>query len=551
MSFFRHRYDYEINPDEVFLDSGNLPQFDTQQFEGVLERPITTRVIAILGIVFFFFGFAFLWKIFLLQVRDSDHLLAIAINNTLEHHILFAERGVIYDRNGEELAWNAPKRTYIDSLGFGHILGYVSFPNEDEVREKGIHPKELVGRDGVEKIFNERLHGESGLKIVETDVGGNIVGESVLAYARDGESVELSIDYRIQKKMNEFIHSLSNERGFVGGSAVIIDVKTGELIALTNYPEYDPQVLADATDRETISSYQNDEGKPFLNRAVQGLYTPGSIFKPFIAIGALQEGIVDPRKIFYTTGSLSLPNPYVPNTFTVFKDWKNHGAIDMEDALAYSSNVYFFEIGGGFEEQIGLGIDRIKKYSEYFGFGFPTGVGFDGEKSGVIPNQKWKEEVFGEIWRIGDTYNTSIGQYGSQVTLIQMVRAIGAIANEGALLTPSLKKGGNPENFSTIPIDKKNFKEVKQGMHGAVKYGTAVGLNVPAVSVAAKTGTAEIDFGKKYVNSWVTGFFPYENPQYAFVVVMEQGPRDNYIGGVFVMRQLLDWMGVNTPEYFK
>lgn len=546
---FERPYYEEIDPDEVFLDSGNLPQFDTQQFEGVIERPITTRVIAILGVAFLLFGIIFLSKVFMLQVGEGKNYALLSANNSLEHNTIFAERGVIYDRNGKELVWNNPQRTYVEDSGFGHLLGYVSFPNEQEVYEEGVHPKELVGRDGVEKIFNEKLRGENGLKVVEVDVGGEVTSESVLAYAQDGENISLSIDKELQAELHKQIESLSHERDFVGGSGVIMDVRTGEILALTNYPEYDPQVLADAEDRNTISSYQTSEQKPFLNRAVQGLYTPGSIFKPFVALGALAEGIVDPNKIFYTNGALSLPNPYVPGTFTVFPDWKNHGAIDMEDALAYSSNVYFFEIGGGFEEQPGLGIDRIKEYAHTFGFGRETGIGFEGEKSGVIPDPQWKQEVFDEVWRIGDTYNTSIGQYSSQVTPIQMARAIAAIANEGYLREPSLLRGGNPNQSKVITIDKKHFDEVKRGMRGAVRYGTATGLNVPYVSVAAKTGTAEIDFGKQYVNSWVTGFYPYEEPRYAFAVVMERGPRENYIGGVFVMRQLFDWMAQNRTEY--
>lgn len=546
--FRKYQYE-EINPDEVFLDSGNLPQFDTQQFEGVIERPITTRVVALLSAVFVIVGIVFLSKVFMLQVNEGDRFALLASNNSLDHSTLFAERGVIYDRNGEELAWNAPKRTYTERPGFGHLLGYVSFPNETEVFEEGRHPKELVGRDGTEKIFNQNLRGENGLKIVEVDVLGEVTGESVLAYARDGSNLNLSIDADIQEQLYRYIRDLSFDRGFTGGSGVIMDVQTGELLALTNYPEYDPQVLADADDRDMIVRYQTDEGKPFLNRAVQGLYTPGSIFKLFVALGALEEEIVDPDKIFYTTGSLSLPNPYVPGTFTVFRDWKDHGAVDLEDALAYSSNVYFFEVGGGFEEQEGLGIDRIKKYSDEFGLGAPTGIGFDGEKDGVIPDPAWKQEVFDEVWRIGDTYNTSIGQYSSQVTPIQMVRAIAAIANEGKLLTPSLAQGGNPGAHTTIAIDQNNFNQVKEGMRSAVTYGTATGLNIPGVSVAAKTGTAEIDLGKQFVNSWITGFFPYEEPRYAFAVVMEKGPRENYIGGVFAVRQLLDWMVENKPEY--
>jgi penicillin-binding protein 2 len=269
-----------------------------------------------------------------------------------------------------------------------------------------------------------------------------------------------------------------------------------------------------------------------------------------VAVGALNERLIDPEKVVNTEGFISIPNPYDPENETIFRDWKDHGDIDMEEAIAISSNVYFFIIGGGYENQEGLGIKRIEEYSKLFGFGEKTNIGFEMEETGLIPTPEWKEEFSGDIWRVGDTYNTSIGQYSFQVTLLQVVRAIAAIATEGILVEPTLELNGNTTK-KHLNINDKNFEIVKEGMRSAVTYGTASGLSIPGVSVAAKTGTAEIDYGKKYVNSWVTGFFPYEDPKYAFAVVMEQGPRENYIGSVFVMRQLFDWMKINKPEYLK
>jgi len=170
----------------------------------------------------------------------------------------------------------------------------------------------------------------------------------------------------------------------------------------------------------------------------------------------------------------------------------------------------------------------------------------------VIPNPEWKLAMFnGDPWRVGDTYHTVIGQYGFQVSPVQMVRGIAAIANGGALVTPHVRLG---DMVSTTPISGVNkdvLAVVRDGMRLAVTHGTAKGLDLPYINVAAKTGTAEIGTANQFINSWVVGFFPYENPHYAFTVVMEQGPHNNTVGGLYVMRQFFEWMAINTPEYVK
>jgi penicillin-binding protein 2 len=224
----------------------------------------------------------------------------------------------------------------------------------------------------------------------------------------------------------------------------------------------------------------------------------------------------------------------------------------MKEAIAVSSDTYFYTIGGGYEDQNGLGITLLDKYFQLFGLTRKTGVDLLGEVEGVIPTPEWKKEKFnGEIWRLGDTYITSIGQYGTQVTPINAARFIGAIANGGKLLKPSLVKGGdsNPVEDS-IKLDQVDWDMVRAGMREAVTYGTSVGLNVPYVDPAAKTGTAEVGTQKEYVNSWSVGFFPYNNPKYAWAIVMEKGPSINTYGATSVMRQVLDWMSVNAPQYF-
>ncbi len=305
----------------------------------------------------------------------------------------------------------------------------------------------------------------------------------------------------------------------------------------------------------TIDSYMTDPRKVFLNRDTSGLYTPGSIVKPFFALGALAENIIDPNTKILSTGSISIPNPYFPDQKTVFKDWRVNGWVNMMQAIAVSCDVYFYEVGGGYQNQKGLGIANLEKYARLFGFGETTGVDLPGESQGTIPSTQWKAVTFKSdpTWRIGDTYHTAIGQYGFQVTPMEMVRAVGAIANEGSLMTPHfiLNDTAKEKEVTNVNLDKSYFSIVQEGMRDAVTTGTATAMNVPYVQVAAKTGTAQLGVSKNKVNSWVIGFFPYDNPKYAFAVMMEAGPSSNEVGASAVMRELLYWMSINTPEYFK
>ncbi len=182
-----------------------------------------------------------------------------------------------------------------------------------------------------------------------------------------------------------------------------------------------------------------------------------------------------------------------------------------------------------------------------------TNINLFGEADGTIPSPEWKEKFFaGDAWRIGDTYHTSIGQYGFQLTPIQAVRSVGAIANNGTLLQPTILKKKDNEpilNSRTVPIKDEYFKIVKEGMRQAVFTVTASALDVPYVKVAAKTGTAELGVSKQLVNSWVSGFFPYDNPRYSFAIILEKGARTNQLGATHVMRQLLDWMEIYKQDY--
>lgn len=548
----RRKPTYEIDPDEVLLDASNLPGFNQSQFEGRIVQPVEPRsfnlFLTITGLVFLFF----LYEAFSLQILQGEDFAAASSDNRLTETTLFADRGVVYDRNGEVLVFNEPvenelfgERVYPE-YGFSHVLGYVTYPKRDSAGF--FFSEEIEGVTGIEETFNDRLEGENGLLLTEVNALGDVQSSGEVLQPLPGENITLSLDARLQRILYEEIAALSERIPFVGGAGVIMDVQTGEVIALASYPEFSSNVLSNGENAE-IAVYQGDSRTPFLNRVISGQYTPGSVVKPFVATAALEEDVVDQDDTFVSTGAISIPNPYVPSQPSIFRDWKAHGVVNVERALSVSSNVFFYIIGGGFEGQEGLGIERLKRWYSMFGFGEETGVSLPNEVAGFVPDPAWKEDTFGEPWRIGNTYYTAIGQYAMQLTPLQVVRGMAALANGGRLLVPSLEIGGGAGGRS-VQVSAETRAIVLQGMRDAVEEGTAQGLNVSYVDVAAKTGTAELGAQKQFVNAWVTGFFPYEEPKYAFVVVMERGPVKNTIGGVSVMRTFLDRVHREVPEYF-
>ncbi len=559
-NIFKSKRKYkDIDPDEIFIDSKNLPGFNTSQFEGRIERPISARTIYGIAIVFVLIGIVFAGRVWALQISNGHDYLMKSESNRLRNETVFAARGMILDRHGEPIAWNNLNpnnedfaiREYATSSGLSTILGYVKTPSKDS--SGNYYRQSYEPQAGVEKTYDTQLSGVNGRRLTETDALGNITSQSVVVPAKNGSDLELSIDKGIQQHLYQAMIEYGNKAGFQGGAGLIMDIQTGELIALSNFPEADSNVMSSGQDTALIKQYLSNKNNPFLNRAIGGLYTPGSIMKPFLAMGVLTEGIIDANKQILSTGSISVPNPYNPSKPSIFKDWKALGWVDLRHAIAMSSDVYFYEVGGGFNDQPGIGVLNIEKYNRLFGFGQKTGIELGGEQVGTIPNPTWKADKFdGEPWRLGDTYNTAIGQYGVQVTPLQAVRATAAIANNGSLVVPTiLKSSGSKTVYYPIDLEQKNFDIVKEGMRMTVTEGTAASLNVPYVKISAKTGTAQVGISKTLVNSWSIGYFPSDHPRYAFAVVMESAPSSNIYGASLVMRQLLDYMSVYKSEYFQ
>jgi penicillin-binding protein 2 len=564
---FGRRKKSAVEFDEIFMDSSNLPAFNRGRMEGRLEMPIHRRGILLIGGIFFLTTLVFAGQLINLQVVNGAEYRERSDNNSIYENLLIAERGVVYDRRGEMLAWNAtdyenergfPLRTYSDRAGLGQLLGYVSYPQKDK---NGFYYRtDYIGRTGLESAHEDILHGHNGRQLIEIDVGQNVLSSLMVERGRAGVSLTSSVDAELSAAMYDIIASSTEKAGFRSGAGAIMDVETGELIALTSFPSYDPEVMANGSDLELIESYNNDTRFPFLNKVTGGVYTPGSIVKPFLAYAALAENVISADKQITSNGELVIPNPYNADQPTIFRDWRAHGATDMKTAIAYSSDVYFYIIGGGLPaiaapqagigEMTGLGIARIDQYMKMFGLGAETGINFPGEQAGLIPTPEWKVETFDEEWRLGNTYHTSIGQFGFLATPLQMLRAYAALGNGGKLVTPTLVKDERGKQVD-LKLNQSYLDIVTEGMHLAVHKdgGTARGLDLAYVDIAGKSGTAELGNDNAHVNSWIAGFWPYEKPKYAFILLMERAPRSNSLGAGWVMREVFDWMHINRPEY--
>ncbi len=550
----RRRRNREINPEDIFLDASNLPAFESGRLEGRLEKPLSEgNHFGLLIGAGALFMILFI-KAITVSVIGGEAYAAQSERNRLRHDVVFAERGAIVDRNGETLAGNEgsdeglPIRSY-KTPGFAHLLGYVSYPKKD--RQGNYFDTEIKGLAGVERAFEDRLSGENGTLLIEENALGDIQSSGTIVPPIPGETLTLSVDARVESALYDAIKELADKIPYKGGAGVIMDVETGELIALTSYPEYDPNILSSGEPADVIAGYATDPREPYLDRPVSGLYTPGSIVKPLIAAGALSDGIISAAKQIVSTGRLVVPNPYNPDQPSIFNDWKAHGATDMRHAIAVSSDVYFYTVGGGFGDQKGLGIERLDYWYKAFGLDTTTGIELEGENSGFLPTPAWKEETFEDPWRVGDTYNTSIGQYAVQITPLEAVRMTAAIANGGKLLKPTVL-GGAPVEGETIAISPEALQVAREGMRLSVLEGTAKGLSsYPYAKAAGKTGTAQLGYHNEWYNSWVIGFFPFDKPKYAFAVVMERAPAGTSVGGVYVMSRVFEAMRNTAPEYFE
>ncbi len=607
----KYRFNEDIEPQDILLDS--LAQKKEEELgisEKKFEIPVLKKVINGLWIFFMLVFLLLFAKTFQLQIVDHEKYSAMAEDNKFIITQIKSERGVIYDKDMKQLAFNKfsfdlicrkkdipqedsekkrvfdevarilkinpeelklkiengkekevlvfanighqdliiletkiqelqgfeiknnETREYKDGPIFSNLIGYIGKITSKELKTlNGYSMADWLGKDGVEKEYEEQLRKKSGEKQIERDASGNIISEKIISVAESGNSVVLWLDSELQRKVEEELRKGIEQVGSKTGVAIAMDPKTGAILSLVSFPSFDNNLFSKGSDPEKLKELLNDKNQPLFNRVISGNYAVGSTIKPLVATAALEEKIISPNKNIDCQGFIEIVSKYDPNIIQYFRDWSTHGLTNMRKAIAESCNVYFYTIGGGYGNQSGLGPTRIKKFLELFGWGKETNIDLPGEGKGLVPSPEWKKINKKIVWTDGDTYNFSIGQGYLLATPIQVVTAISAVANGGKLLQPQIVKeiiDGNKkviesskpkivrENF----VNPENLKVVKEGMREGVIYGSSALMNSLPVEAAAKTGTAQIPTEDHY-NNWISVFAPYDDPQIVLTLMVE------------------------------
>jgi len=419
----------------------------------------------------------------------------------------------------------APVRDYLFGETFAHIIGYVGEVGKGELNDGGYNWGDIVGRTGLEKQYDKELRGEKGYKEVQVDYKGNVDTILNVVEPKIGNSLYLTIDMDLQ---NALLNALKGHNG----AGVVMNPNTGEVLALTGSPSYDPNLLKSPVKPEVANKLFTDKNRPMVNRAVNGVYPPGSIFKIIVALAALESGIINKDSLFCCDGKFDLGG-------TEFKcsEKKGHGWVDLSTAIKKSCNLYFYQIG------VKVGPEKISDMARRFGLGESTGIKLPGEKKGLIPIKI----INSKKWYPGDTVSLSIGQGKILVTAMQMAVLASAIANGGTIYRPYLLMG-DETNLGAVVVDKKYIDIVKEGLYRVVNEpeGTGVKAAVEGLRVAGKTGTVElVEGGKKRDICWFVGYAPADNPQITAAVVIEDGASGGVSAAPVVQEVFKAWKDKN------
>lgn len=445
-----------------------------------------------------------------------------------------------------------PIRKYYYSSLASHVLGYVGkIGNEEYTQNEGYELDDYIGKTGIEYVCEKFLKGKDGLKQTDMSIDGTTTGEYITEEAISGSNVMLTIDAKVQqvaeKALKENIEKINNgdygeKREVYAGSVVVLNVKTGEVISMVSYPDFEPQLFVDGISTEKWNEYTVKGRSALINRTMQSAYAPGSIFKMVPAIAGLETGKITKDEQIGCAGIY--PGGYKPKCWYYTTYGRGHGYLTVSQAIQKSCNCYFYEVGTR------IGIDNIEKYATYFGLGQKTNIELPGEISGTLAGKKLYEKL-DEAWYYGNTLSAVIGQAENNFTPIQMARYIAMLTNGGKKLDLTIIKdiiNNQGESIKTeevkdyinkrlgiektseenLKIQKGNLKTVLEGMQSVTEEGgTAYSVfkDFP-IQVGGKTGSAEA--GNDKTNAWFVGFAPYENPEIAVVVLVENGAHGYY-----------------------
>lgn len=456
-----------------------------------------------------------------------------------------------------------PRRDYIGGELAAHVLGTLGEVTKDQLATRAFasyRAGEIVGTSGVESLLQQSLRGRAGGRNVVVDVAGREV--ELLDEVRPirGGTAVLTLDMDLQRVALEALREPGLEVA-PAGAVVALDVRTGDVLALVSYPSYDPNDFAAGIDPETWNSLRDDPWTPLSNRAVSGQYPPGSTYKALVAAGGLQEGVITTRDRFYCPGHFRLGR-------RTYRCWKRagHGWVNVHEALKQSCDVFFYNVG------LRLGIDRMAKYARGFGLGRATGAPFRQERAGLVPTSEWKKRRFKEAWMEGETLSAAIGQGFNLVTPLQLAVAFAALANGGQVVQPRLvlsrfdEQGALVEQPEVslrgeIPVDAAPLAVVRKGLEAVVMEpgGTGGRARVPGLSVAGKTGTAQVvslkhteglgdEIPVRYRDhAWFAAYAPTEEPEIAVVVLIEHGGGGGANAAPIAQKILAEWWKGRNP----
>jgi len=477
----------------------------------------------------------------------------IAKNISIKSVAMFEEQNLYFPGVSIE---GASIRNYLRGSLASHTIGYIGGINEEELKKvQGYSINDYIGKTGIEYVFEPYLRGENGSKQTDMSIDGTTTGEYITKEAIQGNSVVLTIDANLQQATETALKNniekistggFSEQRDVSAGAAVVLDVKTGEVLALASYPDFEPQLFVNGISTEKWNEYTGGEKSALVNRTIQSAYAPGSIFKMVSAIAGLETGAINTTETIYDTGVY--PGGYNPRCWIYTREGRGHGALNVSGAIKNSCNYYFYEV------ITRMGIENLEKYATYFGLGQKTNIELPGEVSGTLAGKTLYDKL-GETWYYGNSLSAVIGQAENNFTPLQMARYIAMLANGGKAINVSIVKDiidvngesiGKEEvqnyakeklnltekNNEDLDINDENLKAVLEGMKsvttesGGTAYGVFKGFDI---EVGGKTGSAEAG---KDVNAWFAGFAPYENPEIAIVVMVENGSHGSYTAEV-------------------
>ena len=442
-------------------------------------------------------------------------------------------------------------RSYTQGPLLAHIIGYMgAIPAEqaDQLQQQGYGLDDHIGAAGIEQAYEKDLRGQPGRRLYQVEASGQEVGELRRQDPQPGNNLVLSIDFDLQRDVMRILQE--GLRNGPGGAAIVMDPRNGEILAMASTPSFDANIIGDPSrDDELQQLLMDKDTTPMFPRAFSGQYPPGSVFKLVTGSAALQEGVANRDTVIESKGVMYVESDQYPGVRQAFNDNAVYGQQTFFQGVANSSNIYFFWLGGGYQEGNttifeGLGVDRLAKYARAFGYGSRTGLDISGEQDGTIPDPTWKQFHKNQPWFKGDTYNMAIGQGDVLATPLQVANTTNVIANGGTLYQPHLARaeldaqGNVVKDFSSnppsrpVPVDPANLSIMRQAMEWGFEGPWLKWFKIPGLRVAGKTGTAEYagppeNHGGLPTHGWFTSFAPAENPEVTVTVFVENGSGTN------------------------